>query len=1266
MEQLKVSIVMPVFNGEKYLEEAILSIIKQDFTEWEFIIVIECGSSQASIDICDKYAQKDTRIVLIKNTERLRIAESLNVGIRHAKGEYIVRMDADDISMPERISALVRYMDNHKNIDICGTKVKMIGETTWDWKVETEPKILKCASLFSTPFVHPTVIMRKKSLEKYSLEYNKEFLYTEDFEFFENSSHFLNFANIDYDGYYTYRFYQDNATSIGGEQGIRNEMLVVKKAMLRYGVELTEDELTLLTYASYPVDSSPIDAKDHLTQLDIILKRILLCDKIRNEFGIDILFNVLHRRWKAAYEKNKYNDAVNYDESFKALYKRGLFHYDSWPISKIKSNADVPTITVLVPTYNSESYILDTINSVIRQDYQNFEILVVNEFGSKDNTVKSINLFEDPRIRIIQNEKKLGLAESLNKGLREARGEYIARVDADDIYPTNRFSRQLEYMTAHPDVSVCGSYQRYFGKDDRVHMPPCKPEEMKASLLFKCDVCHSTVMLKKKDFIDNDLFYDSNYLSEDYELWTRAAQKLKFATIPEILGEYRWDGNNITQAKMDRLDKEAQAIVARSLKNNLNIDISNAELVLLSGWENPFWGDDKYADHLRNKEKELLLRILEQNSNLNAYEEGPLRKVIDERMLWAGIISEDNNKNQDIMTSGEDNGENKEFVTNEDADNTHQHTELVKPLPTDSLIKRIVKKPLRPFYRIIRRHLEDRLIILENESHDQNAELVRVNDRLASINDLIEDNQSRLEHFINSAIDQKIKGILDEIKMAKTEVLDVDDRNNIRLNSLFEKQENDQASVAKSINSFNDFVTRQFEENKSFVTELNDLVSRKFDENKIYINRLNKESTNELKYGIQEEGEKQKKNIISLMDDNHSWISKCINEDTNNNNKRFDDSNNRIKELGDVLDTRVWNAETYLKSENQYVHFLVNGISALRRDEKKVILLGTPYHTNLGDHAQTYCIRKWIEENYPDYRIVEINSPSNDHVDMHPYYELLKERLTSEDRILIQSGCHLTDIFENELEVVMSALDVFKEFPIISFPQTVYFTDEKRAKEVAEKLIMNNNLFLMTRGTASDEYSKSLDIPNTYKMPDVVSMLIGTMNFNCNDSDRSGFFVCKRTEDLEHKFVMEDLEEQLIKIKSFVGDYDVEDTTIDRDYEEVKWNREYYVQRIISQIAKRKFVITDRMHGLIFSLVASTPVIVLSTSTPKVRSAARWYQDDSEFGGYVYTCDDVMCLETIVNQLLDDSERRKKLSSSFGDRYYGSLKERIETFINCK
>ena len=106
-QETLVSIVMPVYNSETYMDEAVLSIIHQTYQNWELLVVNEFGSSEEGTRIIKRYEALDKRIRLIQNTQRLGIAESLNEGLRQAKGKYIARMDADDISLPRRLEKQV-------------------------------------------------------------------------------------------------------------------------------------------------------------------------------------------------------------------------------------------------------------------------------------------------------------------------------------------------------------------------------------------------------------------------------------------------------------------------------------------------------------------------------------------------------------------------------------------------------------------------------------------------------------------------------------------------------------------------------------------------------------------------------------------------------------------------------------------------------------------------------------------------------------------------------------------------------------------------------------------------------------------------------------------------------------------------------------------------------------------------------------------------------------------------------------------------------
>lgn len=678
----KVSVVMPVYNGEKYLREAIDSIINQTFTDWEFIIVNEYGSSQAATDILAEYAAMDPRIRVIQNKERLRIAESLNVGFRAAKGEYIARMDGDDISSPERLQKQVDYLDKHLDIDICGLKVTMFGEGVWDWRVYYGADYLRCAALFYTPFVHPTVMLRKLSLIENHLEYDPQFYYSEDFDFFVRAAKHLKFDNLPDKDLYRYRFFSDNATNVGGSQGIAFNKNVLRRTMAEYGLNFLDEEITLLLPNSFPKSKTADEFLNNLEKLDLLLKKVFLQKKVQTEYGIDVLFQVLHRVWLDAFEKNRWQAWAEADDRVSLAIKRGLFNREHfYKVAGYTGNA-IPRVSILLPTFNSEEYILDTVYSLLKQDYPNFEILVVNEYGSDDRTVECLQMFNDPRIRILQNNKKMGLAESLNRGLREAVGEYVARADADDVYPEERLSKQVAFMDENPDVAICGSWQRHFGKRNLVHMPPSTPEEMQASLLFKCEVCHSTIMLRREVFKQFNLWYDSAYLSEDYELWTRAVEHIKFATIPEILGEYRWNGENITEKKMSQLDLEAQRIVACSLKKYLNMDIPDNDLILLSGWQNPFCDGFYDQKALRQGEEKLLKQIEEQNKRVHFYDDEALANVLRQRREWAGMLK------TEVISATEP---------------------AQSKLGFKQRVKRAIKNSLKKFYKPFKWRYEDRI-----------------------------------------------------------------------------------------------------------------------------------------------------------------------------------------------------------------------------------------------------------------------------------------------------------------------------------------------------------------------------------------------------------------------------------------------------------------------------------------------------------------------------------------------------------------------------
>lgn len=173
----KVSVLMPVYNAEKFLSEAIESILSQSFKDFEFLIIND-GSTDHSEDIIFSY--QDPRIRYIKNEINQGIVFSRNKGLQLALGEYIASMDADDICLPERLEKQVAYMDAHKNIAICGTS--FIFSDGKKRRVQSESKTLITTLSLGNCYGASTVMIRKDVLSRHSLGYNPEYSFGEDYE----------------------------------------------------------------------------------------------------------------------------------------------------------------------------------------------------------------------------------------------------------------------------------------------------------------------------------------------------------------------------------------------------------------------------------------------------------------------------------------------------------------------------------------------------------------------------------------------------------------------------------------------------------------------------------------------------------------------------------------------------------------------------------------------------------------------------------------------------------------------------------------------------------------------------------------------------------------------------------------------------------------------------------------------------------------------------------------------------------------------------
>lgn len=240
----RVSVVMSVYNGETYLGEAIQSILDQTFTDFEFII-IDDGSQDKSPAILRDYARRDERIRLLENPHNLGLSASLNKGIRASRGEYIARMDADDISLPSRIEEQVIFMDTNPEIGICGTWIEMFGDQ--HRQIEQFPldhAQIHLRLLFGNALAHPTVMMRLAALRQFSLTYNEHIRFAQDYELWSRAIAHLRFANIGQ----VLLFYRIHPSTTGARFHNQQKVihLEVYRNLLRlFGLHPTQEDLLL-------------------------------------------------------------------------------------------------------------------------------------------------------------------------------------------------------------------------------------------------------------------------------------------------------------------------------------------------------------------------------------------------------------------------------------------------------------------------------------------------------------------------------------------------------------------------------------------------------------------------------------------------------------------------------------------------------------------------------------------------------------------------------------------------------------------------------------------------------------------------------------------------------------------------------------------------------------------------------------------------------------------------------------------------------------
>lgn len=223
---------MPVYNGGRFLQESIESILNQTFKDFEFLIVDD-GSTDRSEEIIMEYAKIDNRINLITNPENLGIAEATNVGIAHVRGEYIALMDQDDISMPERLEKQVVFLDGHPEIMVVGAnsiRLDEHGQQHLRRDVLETPTLIRWGLLFQNQIQNPTALVRRTLFSKHGYKY-EDFMPSQDYRLWLRISKCFKLANLQ-DYLLIHRIHGLNTSTVLGGLS-KTKLLELRKEFVR-------------------------------------------------------------------------------------------------------------------------------------------------------------------------------------------------------------------------------------------------------------------------------------------------------------------------------------------------------------------------------------------------------------------------------------------------------------------------------------------------------------------------------------------------------------------------------------------------------------------------------------------------------------------------------------------------------------------------------------------------------------------------------------------------------------------------------------------------------------------------------------------------------------------------------------------------------------------------------------------------------------------------------------------------------------------------
>ena len=318
INRIKVTVLLTVYNGSEFLNEAIDSILNQTYCDFEFLIIND-GSGDNSKEIILSYS--DSRIKYIENDTNKGLIFSLNRGIGIAQGKYIVRMDADDISLPQRIEKQVAFMEDNPSVGVCGSWYLSFGKNNVLVKTTHSDENIRIGMLHQIQLCHPTVIIRKSVLDDNGIYYNPDFLHAEDYDFFFNIGKYSKFHNLQ-EVLLKYRHHDEKVYVVYNTIQDNNKFLAIQKQFDVIGCNINKKEFDLyLRFANSEFEME----KPEIEAVERFLNKFIYHNSKSKLLPVDNLNKFLSEKWFHLCYNTVNNHGFYSYSRFESSYLSGFF-----------------------------------------------------------------------------------------------------------------------------------------------------------------------------------------------------------------------------------------------------------------------------------------------------------------------------------------------------------------------------------------------------------------------------------------------------------------------------------------------------------------------------------------------------------------------------------------------------------------------------------------------------------------------------------------------------------------------------------------------------------------------------------------------------------------------------------------------------------------------------------------------------------------------------------------------------------------------------